>query len=230
MPMVECLKAVTDTRTPLLLRDFIMKLCLPVDGAWHSRLAVVLGVLLSMAFAGSVKAVDLRPKSLPLSVLGVRIEIPVTASFDVSSAGDGLVLQVRLQGNLKALQDKALDIARDIPMPRDNCVRTGLNPVVNSIDSASITPAGNMAIIAIAGQVTAWVCAHPFNTTVKTIAASDSVRLSAPVTAVVVDQKQVGLRLADPVSVTTGHALTAEVASLLAGDISASSGIRGRGT
>jgi hypothetical protein len=38
----------------------------------------------------------------------------------------------------------------------------------------------------------------------------------------VVDQKQVGLRLAGPVSVTTGHALTAEVASLLAGDISAS--------
>ena len=61
-----------------------------------------------------------------------------------------------------------------------------------------------------------------FGVTVKTIAASDSVTLAAPLEIIIIDQKQIGLQLAGPVSVTPGHALTSEVASLLAGDISAS--------
>jgi hypothetical protein len=57
---------------------------------------------------------------------------------------------------------------------------------------------------------------------VKTSIASDGVSISAPLAIEVIDQKQIGLKLAGPVSVTTGHALTAEVAQLLAGDINAS--------
>jgi hypothetical protein len=68
------------------------------------------------------------------------MEIPVTASLDVNSEGDALTVQVRAEGNLKDIQDKALDLARAIPMPRDNCAEDGLNPVVNSVDGASITP------------------------------------------------------------------------------------------
>jgi hypothetical protein len=46
--------------------------------------------------------------------------------------------------------------------------------------------------------------------------------LSARVAIIIIDQKQLGLQLAGPVSVTPGHALTQEVADLLAGDVSAS--------
>jgi hypothetical protein len=185
-------------------------------------LTAVLGLSLSAMFATSGKALDLKPKTFPLTVLGVPIDVPVSISFDAKTSGDGMDLQARAQGNLKAVQDNALTIARAIPMPRDNCARTGINPVVNSIDSASISPAGNSAVVTIDGQVTAWGCAHPFNTTVKTIVATDSVHLSTSVVAAVFNQTQVGLRLAGPVTVTTGHALTTEVANLLAGDIEAS--------
>jgi hypothetical protein len=170
----------------------------------------------------AASAIDLKPKVFPLTVLGVKVGVPVTISFDANTVGDVLAAQVRAQASLKEVQDKALDIARAIPVPRGNCDRDGINPVVNSIDSASIAPAGTNAVVTISGRVTAWVCAHPLGATVKTIAASDRVTLTATVQIIVIDGKQVGLRLAGPVSVTTGHALTAEVANLLAGDISAS--------
>jgi hypothetical protein len=140
----------------------------------------------------------------------------------VQTAGDSLDLQVRAEGNLKDIQDKALDIARALPVPKGNCDREGVNPVVNSIDSASITPRDNTAVAAIAGRVTAWACAKVFGSTIKTETVSDSVALTAPVGISVVDQKQLGLKLVGPVAVKTGNALTAEVANLLAGDLSAS--------
>jgi hypothetical protein len=181
-----------------------------------------LAAALSLAAAASGQAVDLKPKSFPLTILGVQVQVSVTISFDAQTFGNDLNLQVRAQGDLKDIQDKALNIARAIPMLGDNCVRTGVNPVVNSIDSASIAPAGNTAVITIAGHVTAWACAHPLGVTTKTTIASDSVTLSAPVQINVVDQKQVDLKLAGPVTVTTGHALAQEVANLLGGDVSAS--------
>lgn len=185
-------------------------------------LELTAGALLTATLATSTSAVDLKPKLFSLTVMGVKIDVPVTISFDANTEGDALAVRVRTQASLKNIQDKALDIARAIPMPRGNCDRNGVNPVVNSIDSASIAPAGANAVVTLSGHVTAWVCEHPLGATMKTIAASDSVTLTAPVEIIVIDQKQIGLQLAGPVSVTTGHALTAEVANLLAGDISAS--------
>ncbi|MGC2074994.1 MAG: hypothetical protein WA728_02970 [Xanthobacteraceae bacterium] len=164
------------------------------------------------------RALDLRPKNFPLTILGVRVEIPVTISFEAQTVGGELAVRVRAQGNLKGIQDKALEIARSIPMPSDNCARTGVNPVVNSVDSASIAPAGSTAVIAIGGHVTGWTCVGPL----KTVIGADSVTLSVPVQVNVVDQREVGLKLAGPVTVTTGHSLTEQVANLLAGDVSAS--------
>jgi len=97
------------------------------------------------------------------------------------------------QASLKEVQEKALEIARVIPVPRGNCDRDGVNPVVNSIDSASIAPAGTNAVVTMSGHVTAWVCAHPLGATVKTIAASDSVTLTATLQISVIDQKQIGV-------------------------------------
>ena len=185
-------------------------------------LALTAGTLLSATLATSAPAIDLKPKVFPLTVLGVKVDVPVTISFDANTEGDALALQVRAQASLKDVQDKALEIASAIPVPRGNCDRNGVNPVVNSIDGASIASAGTTAVVTISGHVTAWLCEHPLGATIKTISASDSVILTAPVEITVIDQKQIGLKLAGPASVTTGHALTEEVANLLAGDISAS--------
>jgi predicted DNA-binding ribbon-helix-helix protein len=185
-------------------------------------LAAIGGALLAATSAWPSLAVDLKPKAFPLKILGVKVDVPVTISFDASTVEDALALQVRAEASLKDVQSNALNIARAILVPRGNCDHDGINPVVNSIDNASIAPAGTTAVVAIAGHVTAWLCEHPFGTTVKTIAASDSVTMTAAVQIIVVDQKQIGLQLAGPVTVTTGNALTAEAANLLGGDINAS--------
>jgi hypothetical protein len=104
-------------------------------------LALTVSSLLCTTLTTSASAFDLKPKVFPLTVLGVKVDIPVTISFDANTEGDALALHVRAQANLKGAQDKALDIARAIPVPRGNCDRNGANPVVNSIDSASIAPA-----------------------------------------------------------------------------------------
>jgi predicted DNA-binding ribbon-helix-helix protein len=188
----------------------------------RSSQAAVLGVALLAACSAPGRAVDLKPKTFPLTILGVEVGIPVTISFDAATQGDALVLQVRAHGDLRDIQDKALTIARAIPVPTDNCARTGVNPVVNSIDDASIAAASDTAVVTISGHVTAWICERPFNLTTKTILAADSATVSAPIKIVVLDQHEIGLNLAGPVTVSTGHALTAEVANLLAGDISGS--------
>jgi hypothetical protein len=180
------------------------------------------GAALSLMVATPSLAVDLKPKTFPLRLLGVEVALPVTISFDARTEADSLDLDVRAQASLKDVQDKALEIARALPVPRGNCDHDGVNPVVNRIDSASIAPSGNTAVVTISGHVTAWLCAHPFGVTAKTVAGSDSVTLTASVEIVTIQPDRVGLKLAGPVSVTTGHALTAEVAQLLAGDIGAS--------
>jgi hypothetical protein len=185
---------------------------------WFGTLALVLAAV----DAPSGGAMELKPKPFPLMIFGVRVAIPVTISFDMQTAGDSLNLQLRAEGNLKDIQDKALEIARALPVPKGNCDREGVNPVVNSIDSASITPRDNTAVVAIAGRVTAWACAKVLGSSIKTETVSDSVALTAPVEILIVDGKQLRLKLASTVSVKTGNALTAEVANLLAGDISAS--------
>jgi hypothetical protein len=188
------------------------------------RLALkVLGVvlLLSLVCSKLANSVDLKPKIFPLKISGLPVEIPVHVSFEAHTEGDALVLQVRAQGELKDIQDKALDIARRLPVPRDNCAHDGVNVVVDSVDGASITPSGKTAIVTLSGHVTAWACAHLLNQQVKTHIASDSVRVSIPLEVVVLDQKQIGLKLAGTVLVTTANALTAEAVRLLAGDLNA---------
>ena len=189
---------------------------------WPShRVIAALGIALGFC-SGPVQAVDLEPKSFPLTVLGVRIQIPVTVSFEAHTESELLLVQLKAQGSLEDLQKKAPDIARAIPVPKGNCDRNGVNPVVNSIDTASITPSADTAVISLKGKVTAWVCAHPAGLTVKTILASDDVELVARVQIIVIDPKRIGLKLVAPVSVTAAGALTTEAVNLLAGDISSS--------
>jgi hypothetical protein len=83
----------------------------------------------SFAATLAASAIDLKSKVFPLTVLGVKVGVPVTISFDANTLGDALAVQVRAQASLKEAQDKALDIARAISVPRGNCDRNGVNPV-----------------------------------------------------------------------------------------------------
>lgn len=164
----------------------------------------------------------LKPKTFPLKVLGVQVELPATIAFDMKSEGDAVALQLSAEASLRSLQDSALRIARAMRVPRGNCDRQGVNPVVNSIDEASISPSGDTAIVAISGRVTAWGCIKPAGIVMKSEGPSDSVSITATVRVSVVDGKQLGLQLAGPVTVKTGNALTEEAVRLFTGDISTS--------
>ena len=180
---------------------------------------VLAGTLVTGAFSCAA-AVTLKPKNLPLSVLGVQISVPVTVSFDAQTTNDHVILRLTVEGNLQDLQDKALTVARALPVPKGNCDRTGVNPVVNSIDMASIAPAEANANVTIGGHVTAWICSKIVGQTIKTTGPSDSVQLGAQIAIDVVDKNKVGLRLAGPATIKTGNALTKEAIDLLGINIS----------
>jgi phage tail sheath gpL-like len=93
--------------------------------------------------------------------------------------------------------------------------------VVNSIDDAKITPDANAAVIELAGHVTVWGCTDLVVKDIKTKLVSDSVRVTAAVELVVIDGKEVHLKLSRPAEFTTGNALTAEAASMFLGDLNA---------
>jgi hypothetical protein len=171
----------------------------------------------------SAPGLDVGPKVFLLKVVGISVEIPVSASLDVRTQSDALIAQISAVGDLKSLQDKALEISRALPLPKDNCARNGISVVVNSIDQASITPSGVAAVVTLSGHVTAWACKRnvPLVGDAKTELASDSVTASVRVELVVVDQNQIGLKLAGPLSITPGHTLTAEAARIFAGDFNA---------
>ncbi|MCA6108050.1 hypothetical protein [Bradyrhizobium cenepequi] len=184
------------------------------------KISLALGLV--TVSAASLCAVTLKPKTFPVKMLGIQGDLPVTIAFDMKTEGDAVALQLGAEASLKSLQDNALQIARALPVPRGNCDRQGINPVVNSIDEASIAPSGDTAVVAIKGHVTAWVCAKPAGITVKTEGPRDSVSISAKVRVAVIDGKQLGLQLAGPVTVKTGSTLTQEAIRLFTGDISAS--------
>jgi hypothetical protein len=121
---------------------------------WFCKTGLTLG--LATASIASLNAVTLKPKTFPLKVLGVQVDLPVMIGFDMKTEGDAVALQLSAEASLRNLQDDALQIARALPVPRGNCDPQGVNLVVNSIDEASISPSGDTAIVAISGHVTAW--------------------------------------------------------------------------
>ncbi len=184
------------------------------------KIALAVGIV--ALSAANVCAVTLKPKIFPVKVLGIQVDVPITIAFDMKTEGDAVALQLGTEGRLKGVQDNALQIARALPVPRGNCDRLGINPVVNSIDEASIAADGDTAVVAIKGHMTAWLCAKPVGMTVKTEGPRDSVSITATVRVAVIDGKQLGLELVGPVTVKAGSALTQEAIRLFAGDINAS--------
>jgi hypothetical protein len=181
----------------------------------------LLAIALACGAPCAAQALDVGPKSLPLTVAGVAVQIPVVGSIDVHSDADAITLKAIATGDLKSIQDNALEIARGLKLPRDPCAHKNVNLVVNSIDAASITPHGASATVDLSGHVTVWLCKKILGTVLKTELASDSVSISAPVELYVASPQAIALRLTGPVSLRTSDPAITDAASPFIGDVNA---------
>ena len=84
----------------------------------------------------SAHALDVGPKAIPLKIFGVQVEPVATATLQVRKDADTVTLDISVVGDLASIQEKALDIARRLPFPKDGCAHKGANMVINSIDAA----------------------------------------------------------------------------------------------
>ena len=119
------------------------------------------------AAASAARALDVGPKDLPLTVAGVPVQIPVAGSIDVHTDADAITLQATATGDLHAIQDHALAIARGLRLPRDPCARKNVNVIIKSLDAASITPRGDSAVVDLSGHVGVWLCGKVLGQTQK---------------------------------------------------------------
>lgn len=169
--------------------------------------------------AGPAHALDVGPKDLPLTVAGVPVQIPVAGSIDVRGDGDAITLEATASGDLHAIQDHALAIARGLRLPRDPCAHKNVNVIIKSLDAASITPRGDSAIVDLSGHVGVWLCGKVLGQTVKTELASDSLDISVPIELYVRDPQTIGLRLSGPATLKTGDPATADAVKPFANDL-----------
>ena len=165
------------------------------------------------------RALDVGPKDLPLTVAGVPVQIPVAGSIDVRSDADSITLKASASGDLRAIQDHALAIARGLRLPRDPCAHKDFNVVVKSIDAATITPHGKGAIVDLSGHVGVWLCKKVLGELLKTELASDSVSISVPVELYLPNPQTVALRLTGAATLTTSDPATAQAAKAFADDL-----------
>jgi hypothetical protein len=187
----------------------------------RSVLALAVAAAWLCASACPALALDVGPKSLPLKVAGVAVEIPVAGSLDVHTDADTLAVKGSASGDLHSIQENALAIARGLRLPREACAHNGVNVVVNSIDAAAITPAKTSVVIDLSGHVALYACTKVLGSPLKTKLAEDSVSISAPVELYLPTPSSVALRLSGPTTITTGRPATMEAASAFLGDINA---------
>jgi len=191
-----------------------------MDGRPKRRAAITLaaaGVLWGGAFPA--RALDVGPKDLPLTVAGVPVEIPVAGSIDVRTDADAITLKASASGDLQAIQDHALAIARGLRLPRDPCAHKDFNIIVKSIDKATITPRGDSAVVDLSGHAAVWLCKKVLGAVLKTEIASDSVSISVPVALYLPNPQTVALRLAGPATLQAGDPATAQAAGAFADDL-----------
>lgn len=169
----------------------------------------------------AANALDIGPRSVPVKILGVSVDIPVTASLDMHTEADRMALNLTATGDLQGLQDKALEIARNLPLPDDPCRRKGPNMVVNSIDAAHIRADGETAVLDVSGHMTAWVCAKVLGQKIKTKLTADTVSITIPVELYTPTPHQVALRVKGSADIKTGNPDTLEAASAILGDVNA---------
>jgi hypothetical protein len=182
----------------------------------------ILVVSLFMGCLGlSAQALEIGPRPVPVKVLGISVEVPVTASLDMHTDADLMAVDLSATGDLRGLQDKALEIARHIPLPDDPCRHKGPNLVVDSVDSAHIGADGDAAVLDISGHMTAWVCAKVLGQKIKTKLATDTVAITVPVELFAPTPRQVALRIKGSATIRTGNPDTLQAAAAILGDVNA---------
>lgn len=189
-----------------------------------SRFAGRSAIAALLVFGGlslPARALDIGPQTVPVKILGVTVDIPVTASLDMHTDADRMALNLVATGDLKDLQDKALEIAKRLPLPDDACRHKGANLVVNSVDDAHIRADGDTAVLDISGHVTAWACAKVLGQKVKTKIATDTISIIIPVELYTPTPHQVALRVKGQADIRTGHPETIQAASAILGDVNA---------
>src|SRR5262249_50042902 len=116
-------------------------------------------VILSMTAGVLAQDVHVGPITLTVAVLGVDVAVPVEGDVAIATADGAFSVALSAHANLAELQAKALPIVRALSLPRDNCAKPDLNPVVNSVDSASLQPGPDHSVlVAMSGDVTLWEC------------------------------------------------------------------------
>jgi hypothetical protein len=165
------------------------------------------------------RALDVGPKDLPLTVAGVPVQIPVAGSIDVRTDADAITLKASASGDLRAIQDHALAIARGLRLPHDPCAHKDFNIIVKSIDAATITPRGRSAVVALSGHVGVWLCKKVLGEVLKTELASDSVSISIPVELYLPNPQTIALRLTESATLGTADPATAGAAKPFADDL-----------
>jgi hypothetical protein len=176
-------------------------------------------LLLLGTFALPAQALDIGPQTVPVKILGITVDVPVTASLDMHTDADRMAVNLVATGNLKDLQAKALEIAQRLPLPDDPCRRKGANMVVNSVDEAHIRADGDTAVLDISGHMTAWACAKVLGQKVKTKLAADTVSITVPVELYTPTPRQVALRVKGEAQIRTGNPDTLQAASAILGDL-----------
>ena len=156
-------------------------------------------LVMMLALAASCAcAEDFGPKSFPIGVLGVRLQVPVRGSYAAQPEGEGVQVTVTAHGDLASVQAHALDLARALRMPPAGCGRKALSATLTHIDSARIVADGPLARIEISGDMAAAFCKKILGMQIMGTLDHQRISIAAPVELYVRDPKSVGLRLAGP--------------------------------
>jgi hypothetical protein len=154
-------------------------------------------LIIMLAFTASCAwAEDFGPKSFPIGVLGVRLQVPVHGTYTAQPDGDSVHVTVTAHGDLASVQAHALDLARALRMPPAGCGHKALSATLTHVDSARIVADGALARIEISGDMAAAFCKKILGLQIVGTLEHQRVSMTAPVELYARDPHSVGLRLA----------------------------------
>lgn len=188
-----------------------------------NRLSLVPVFFVAMTFLSVAAPADdvvVGPIDFPVTIVGVKATVPISGTLTMATEGGSIAVALTALADLSDLQAKVTAIAQALDLPKDNCARHDLNPVVDKINTASIEPGPDGTIlVSIGGHVTLWLCAKVFGKEVKTKVGSDDVTLSGSLRLVTNGSSTARLELVGDATIDASSTLEA-VAGLFKGQIS----------
>jgi hypothetical protein len=149
----------------------------------------------------------LGPVSFTPVVQGVSLALPVSVFLSIRPAGDQVQINVRAFAGLADLQHKIGALVDTVPLPRDNCQHFGVNNFVASISGKELTIDGDVATLALQGEVEDWACVQlPFVSPAKTILVTQPFDAALPFRVGLADPHTIAVQLGQP-SIKLGGSL-----------------------